>query len=413
MAESCEGKRAVKVVPTSLGTTFAMPLIAVLLLLGPVMFASSPAAAQVAPPPAALSAEGRLELPVVYFTFDDGPDAAVTDRVLDTLRGYQAQATFFVVGSRVGTYPGVSRRIVDEGHAIANHTFSHPQLTALSDGAVRYQFEAANDAIRATTGVTPTCYRPPYGAVNDRVHRIAVESGLGNEQWTAGSGTSVNAHFGLWDIDTVDWQLNYSRTWYELSKVSAGDVVLMHSLRSFSAELFSRWMADNAHRFRFEALPGCGGRTEPPVLDDPAQWYRYQVARLYAAYFRRAPDYDGAKYWNTLYAGGRLTLAEISDYFALSAEFSSRYQSLSQQEFVAVVYENVLDRNPDPSGWSYWTAELDEGRLTRGELMVWFSESTEFVAKAAPTVTGPAWNGDPESSYARGIELNVLPGPDD
>ena len=400
-------------VPTSIGTTFAVPLIVLLLALGPVMFDSSPAGAQVGAPPSALSVQARLELPVVYFTFDDGPDAAVTGRVLDILHGHQAQATFFVVGSRVGAYPGVSRRIVEEGHAIANHSFSHPQLTALSDGAIRYQFEAANDAIRAVTGVTATCYRPPYGAVNDRVHRIAVESGLGNEHWTAGSGTGVDAHFGLWDIDTVDWQLNYSRTWHELSKVSAGDVVLMHSLRSFSADLFARWMADNAHRFRFEPLQGCGGRTEPAVPDDPARWYRYQVARLYAAYFRRPPDYDGAKYWNTLYGSGRLTLAEISDYFALSAEFSRKHQGLSQREFVAVVYRNVLGREPEPSGWSYWTAQLNERHLTRGELMVWFSESTEFVAKAAPMVTGPAWNGDPASSYARGIELNVLPGPDD
>ena len=80
---------------------------------------------------------------------------------------------------------------------------------------------------------------------------------------------------------------------------------------------------------------------------------------------------------------------------------------------MAVVYRNVLGREPDASGWSYWTAELNQRRLTRGQLMVQFSESTEFVTTAAPVVTGPAWNGDPSSSYARGIELNVLPGPDD
>lgn len=352
-------------------------------------------------------------LPVVYFTFDDGPDSVVTGRILDTLARHQARATFFVVGSRVGSYPAVTRRIVDEGHAIANHSHTHPQLTALSDAAVRYQFQAANQAIRSATGVQPSCYRPPYGAVNDRVHRLAVESGLPNTGWSAGSGVGVSAHFGLWDIDTVDWQLSHSRTWHQLSKVSAGDVVLMHSLKGFSADIFAQWMTANANRFRFEPLPGCGGRSEPPLPVDPARWYRYQVARLYAAYFGRAADYDGAKYWNTLYGSGRLTLVEVSDYFARSPEFARRHDGLSQREFVAVVYRNVLGREPDQKGWDYWTAELNQQRLSRGELMVLFSESNEFVVTAAPVVTGPAWNGDVVSSYNRGIELNVLPGPED
>ena len=347
--------------------------------------------------------------PIVYLTFDDGPDATVTGRVLDTLDRHNAQATFFVTGSRVPSYPAVARRIVDEGHAIANHSWSHPVLTSLSDASISAQFRSTSDVVATVTGVRPTCYRPPYGAVDARVHRVAVESGLPNAEWTTGGN-----HYGLWDVDTQDWRRNLSRTRFELSKVSAGDVVLMHSIAPFSAQVFAEWMAANAHRFEFRALPGCGGDVfEPPIPADPARWYRYQVARLYVAYFDRVPDHAGARYWNTASARGRLTLDEIADAFAGSAEFANRHHQVDDAEFVRLVYGNVLGRRPDPAGWRYWTAELAQGRLTRGELMVGFSESTEFLRLAAPAVTAEAWTGDPATAYRRGIELNVWPGPND
>ena len=209
-------------------------------------------------PTAAATAE-----PVVYFTFDDGLDADVTDRVLDTLNRYGAKATFFVLGTRVESNPGVARRIVAEGHAIGNHSYSHARLTTLSDASVLSQFTRASAAITSATGIVPSCYRPPFGATNAQVHSLAVKAGLTNAGWTAGS---LNTHWGLWDIDTRDWQLDYSRTWYELSRVSAGDVVLMHSVNSFSADIFAQWMAENADRFDFQPLPGCRGGTPTPTL---------------------------------------------------------------------------------------------------------------------------------------------------
>ncbi|MGB5758064.1 MAG: peptidoglycan-binding protein, partial [Acidimicrobiales bacterium] len=129
-----------------------------------------------------------------------------------------------------------------------------------SDASVLSQFTRASAAITNATGIVPSCYRPPYGSVNARVHSLAVEAGLPNAGWTAGSS---NTHWGLWDIDTRDWELDYNQTWYQLSRVSAGDVVLMHSVKSFSADIFAEWMAQNAQRFDFQPLPGCG--TEPPT----------------------------------------------------------------------------------------------------------------------------------------------------
>ena len=146
-------------------------------------------------------------------------------------------------------------------------------------------------------------------------------------------------------------------------------------------------MVANAQRFEFRALPGCGGSpVEPNGPADPARWYRYQVARLYTAYFDRSPDDAGARYWNTIYARGGLSLAGISDAFAGSAEFANRYQVVDNRRFVRLVYNNVMGREPDAKGWGYWANQLNRGSLTRGELMIQFSESTEFRSRTAAEV---------------------------
>lgn len=113
-----------------------------------------------------------------------------------------------------------------------------------------------------------------------------------------------------------------------------------------------------------------------------------QVERLYRAYFERAPEPAGRSYWTSQRLGGR-TLDSISDDFAKSTEFVDKYGSLSNEQFVIRVYDNVLRRSPDAEGRDFWTAELDSGRRTRGQVMVGFSESTEFVLRLNHLDRGP------------------------
>jgi hypothetical protein len=101
------------------------------------------------------------------------------------------------------------------------------------------------------------------------------------------------------------------------------------------------------------------------------------VVRLYFAYFRRIPDYDGLMYWVNRKTQGT-TLDEISDAFATSPEFQQTYGSLSNAEFVTLVYQNVLGRDPEPDGLASWTNELDSGNRNRGQVMAGFSESAEY-----------------------------------
>jgi hypothetical protein len=109
------------------------------------------------------------------------------------------------------------------------------------------------------------------------------------------------------------------------------------------------------------------------------------VVRLYFAYFLRIPDYGGLIYWATQARGG-MTLDTISQAFAQSPEFVQMYGSLDDATFVDRLYQNVLGRAADATGRTYWTGQLTSHALTRGQLMLKFSESPENQALQAHPV---------------------------
>ena len=102
------------------------------------------------------------------------------------------KATFFVVGQNAADHPDILRRAVREGHEIANHSWSHPNLGKMSDEAVRRELQKTDDAIVAAIGKRPTLMRPPYGSITARQKR-----------W-------IHDDFGyriiIWDVDPLDWK---------------------------------------------------------------------------------------------------------------------------------------------------------------------------------------------------------------
>ena len=142
------------------------------------------------------------------------------------------------------------------------------------------------------------------------------------------------------------------------------------------------------------------------------------VIRLYIAYFLRNPDYAGYKFWLNAVTNGGWTLNQVSDFFASSAEFNARYGALNNAEFVSLVYNNVLFRNPDGNGFSYWTNQLNAG-MSRGTMMLQFAEapSLEFqtrnrVAVAMTEVFGEMLNRAPTlAEYDAGTRNPALSGP--
>ena len=151
---------------------------------------------------------------VVYLTYDDGP-SRYTPKILDLLKAYRANATFFVVGSQVRTREATLRRIRNDGHLVGNHSWSHPLLTRLSPAQVRGQFRRTDAAITAQGLPQPRCERPPYGGFNTLVRRIS---------------TQRRQSMIIWTIDTRDWALPGARVIVRrtLGNVRNGSIVLMH-----------------------------------------------------------------------------------------------------------------------------------------------------------------------------------------
>jgi hypothetical protein len=129
-----------------------------------------------------------------------------------------------------------------------------------------------------------------------------------------------------------------------------------------------------------DALATIGARTDwiKGLLDDERfKSQRQAISRLYFAFFLRQPDHSGLQHWIDMFEKG-MTMAQIAGSFAGSDEFVSRYGSLSNGDFVDLVYQNVLSRSPDSGGYDYWTARLQSGEVTKGSMMIGFSESDEY-----------------------------------
>ena len=166
----------------------------------------------------------NVEGPYIAMTYDDGPHAANTPRLLDMLKQRNIKATFFVVGECAAEYPAIMKRIVAEGHEVANHSWSHPLLSKMAEGGVTEQLQKTHDAIVNTTGVAPKIMRPPYGG------------------FTANQRAWANGKWGykiiLWDVDPLDWKVrNAEHVKSEILRHTvAGSIVLSHDIHKSTVD---------------------------------------------------------------------------------------------------------------------------------------------------------------------------------
>lgn len=129
-----------------------------------------------------------VEPPHVALTFDDGPDPRTTPRLLDLLQRYQAQATFFVIGSRACRHPDLVRRAVREGHAVGNHSHRHSLLLPfLPEPLATADLAACSSAVEAITGERPGLFRPPRGWRTASLDGVATRLKMRTVGWTVDS----------------------------------------------------------------------------------------------------------------------------------------------------------------------------------------------------------------------------------
>lgn len=158
--------------------------------------------------------------PYVAITFDDGPDATHTPQLLDLFKQENAKVTFFVLGRNVKTHPDITRRIIEEGHELGNHSYSHPNLPQCETlEEVRREIVDTQNIITQTTGTTPTTFRAPYLAHDDKVWAVLQELKL----------PSINASKSTndWDRGKTAEDILAKAT----ENLRPGDIILMHSWR--------------------------------------------------------------------------------------------------------------------------------------------------------------------------------------
>lgn len=180
----------------------------------------------------------------VALTFDDGPDAASTPRFLEVLTRHQVRATFFLLGEMVERWPDLARQMTEAGHELAVHSWDHRNHLRHSPSQTVGQLERTADLLESSTGVRPTFFRPPYGALTGAGLRAARLVGLTPVLWTAwGRDWTARA-----DAASV------------LAEVTSGDVaggtVLLHDSDCTSAP--GSWRA--AHEALPELLDWCSQR---------------------------------------------------------------------------------------------------------------------------------------------------------
>jgi len=184
-----------------------------------------PAETAVAPGSAKIAySQCHVEGPYIAMTFDDGPHAQNTPRLLEILKKRNIKATFFVVGQCAAEYPDLMKRIVAEGHEIGNHSWTHPVLSKMGEESVTSELQRTHDVIVQTAGVTPTLMRPPYGAFSPTQRSWA------NKKW----GYKII----LWDVDPLDWKYrNADRVHGEILKQTvAGSIVLSHDIHKTTVD---------------------------------------------------------------------------------------------------------------------------------------------------------------------------------
>jgi peptidoglycan/xylan/chitin deacetylase (PgdA/CDA1 family) len=148
-------------------------------------------------------------------TYDDGPNDPDTLRLLEVLARHGVRATFFLLGRHVRMRPDIARQVVQAGHAVGNHTYSHPLLIFQSAARIRAQIRDCQAAIEDATAVTPVLFRPPFGGRRPGVLRIAREMGLQPVMWT---------------VTAYDWDARSAEAIESTvaSHVRGGDVILLH-----------------------------------------------------------------------------------------------------------------------------------------------------------------------------------------
>jgi peptidoglycan/xylan/chitin deacetylase (PgdA/CDA1 family) len=187
--------------------------------------------------PGAPGTDLRPQIPIAL-TFDDGPHPEYTPRLLDVLKHYQQQATFFVLGTQALLYPEIIQRMVQEGHEVGNHTLTHSEPSQTSAKQFLEEISQTDQVLSEITGIVPRLVRPPQGKLT-----LGKMLGLWRQQKS----------IVLWDTDPRDYKMTDSeeiQQWCREYQPTAGNVCLLHDNKPYAIEAVRRLSENRQYDIR-------------------------------------------------------------------------------------------------------------------------------------------------------------------
>jgi peptidoglycan/xylan/chitin deacetylase (PgdA/CDA1 family) len=168
----------------------------------------------------------------IALTFDDGPSSVRTVKILDILGENEIRATFFVLGEKVEDHPEVLRRIIDEGHEIGNHSYTHRDMKKLDITGIKKEIESTQEIIKQYTGMPPRIFRPPYGSTNKELRQYCKEAGM---------------VICKWSVDPKDWKKSVSIEAMRSTireQTRGGSVIILHDIKKKTQEALPQIIDD-------------------------------------------------------------------------------------------------------------------------------------------------------------------------
>ncbi|WP_405688399.1 glycosyltransferase [Streptomyces sp. NBC_01387] len=207
----------------------------------------------------------------IVLTFDDGPDPEWTPKVLDELKKYHAHAVFFVTGTMASRYPGLVRRMVDEGHEVGVHTFNHPDLSYQSRTRIDWELSQTQLALAGAAGIRSSLFRPPYSSFADA---------LDDKNWPVVKYIGSRGYITVLDsVDSEDWQRPGVPTILRNATPvgGRGAIVLMHDSggnRAQTVAALGRYLPELQHQgYEFASLTDAlGAPSAQTPVSGPELW---------------------------------------------------------------------------------------------------------------------------------------------
>jgi len=174
---------------------------------------------------------GNTSKKELYLTFDNGYENGYTPQILDILKAKKVPATFFVTGHYLNDQPDLVKRMVKEGHIVGNHSWSHPNMTKISDNKIKEELDKVKNKFTEITGEKDMFYlRPPRGIFSERILALSNQYGY----------SSV-----FWSLAYKDWEINSQKGEqyaydHIMNQIHPGAVLLLHTVSKDNAEALDK-----------------------------------------------------------------------------------------------------------------------------------------------------------------------------